>query len=113
MSAVAKCPRCIARGKTWNGSDATCAFPNGRFVSANWNCATMNALRDATERLRAARGYTEDQNAALLPWDGHFILLGWYKSRGRTDVARVLDTTSRCLVLTLAKAERYLTGGTP
>jgi hypothetical protein len=107
---MSACTRCKARGKTWKGSDPRCAFPNGRFVSDNWNCATMEELRNLAD---TGAVYSGDHYAAILPWDGCFIVLGWYKQRGRTDVARLLTMSSKARLLTLAAAERFLGGGDP
>jgi hypothetical protein len=95
----------VARGKTWQGDGPVCAFPNGRFVTRNWMCATMGALRDVAAESAA---YSDDQYAALLPWDGSFVLLGWYKSRGRTEVARVITPAAQVRWLTLKQAEAFL-----
>ena len=32
-----ECTACQNRGKTWQGGDPVCAFPNGVFDSSNWN----------------------------------------------------------------------------
>jgi hypothetical protein len=45
------CKLCNERGKTWNGDDPVCAFENGVFSNDNWNCATMNKLRNISEEL--------------------------------------------------------------
>lgn len=85
------CPECLLdpdpMGK--NDSPRKCAFENGGvFISDNWNCYTMNRLRVAA--YEDALG-TEDQYAALLTHDGWFIVLGWYKHRGRTEAAWLMD----------------------
>jgi hypothetical protein len=42
-----KCPRCSTRVKDWSGDDPKCGFDrNGNFLEHNWNCATLNALRE-------------------------------------------------------------------
>jgi hypothetical protein len=102
---AADCKRCRERGKTWEGANPKCAFPSGVFRSDNWNCATMNELRELAD---SAAAWSEDQHAALLPWEGEFIVLGWYKHRGRTEVARVISTSATLRTLTLRKAEAFL-----
>ena len=46
-----ECPLCKKRGKTWEGDDPVCALKNGKFSDDNWNCATMNKLREIAIRL--------------------------------------------------------------
>jgi hypothetical protein len=92
--------------KDWQGSDPQCAFSSGTFYSENWNCVTANLLRDAAEMRKPL--WSEDQYASLLPWEGRFILLSWYKHRGRTEGAWLVDGT-RIEPLTLADTETYLT----
>lgn len=69
-----------------------CAFPEGVFVDANWDCGTMNHLRDIAE-YRNDSIWNEDQWGGIIPVPdaGKFIVLGWYKSRGRTENARVMN----------------------
>lgn len=106
-SETVPCGRCERRGKNWTGDDPRCAFSeSGDFLNENWNCATMNALRECA-RVREAVVWSEDQNAAVLPWEGIFIALSWYKSRGKTDLAVVFDGPD-ARRLTLDEAEEYL-----
>jgi len=44
------CRLCEQRGKTWEGSDPKCAFESYGFSHDNWNCATMNRLREIAKR---------------------------------------------------------------
>lgn len=103
------CPRCIARGKTWNGGDPECAFPNGgKFTAENWNCATANSLRvlcgegdygspEANAEAIAVR--RDDQSWAAINVIGaelerdHYktLWLSWYKSRGNTEAMLLLN----------------------
>ena len=55
------CTECLIRGKDWEGSDPKCAFDNDEklFSTDNWNCATMNKLRE-----RADYHVNDDLNAA-------------------------------------------------
>lgn len=44
------CQACSAPGyKDWEGGDPECAFLTGVFSDRNWNCGTMNALRQRAE----------------------------------------------------------------
>jgi hypothetical protein len=86
-----ECTRCRERGQTWRGDAPRCGFyENGAFNSNNWNCATLNALRDRV----ANPLWNEDDHAGLVAYseereDGSintvYLVLRWYKSRGRTD----------------------------
>lgn len=106
------CGRCEERGKTWPGDDPVCGFPGGVFTIKNWNCATLNELRDMAEDLGVVI-YNDDDYAALLTEPrlpdgrgGGYLVLKWYKHRGRTDYAGHLTDTME--TLTLAVAERTL-----
>jgi hypothetical protein len=83
------CKECVKRGKTWNGSDPVCGFENNKFSSDNWNCASMNQLRDLAD---ASKVYNDDQYCTIIPIPEScdFIVLYWYKSRGRTENAIVI-----------------------
>jgi len=84
------CNFCDERGKTWEGSDPKCAFEAEIFNSDNWNCATMNKLRDLAVDCKA---YADDQSCAIIPIpdDYEFVILSWYKSRGRTEGAWIVS----------------------
>jgi|APSaa5957512576_1039674.scaffolds.fasta_scaffold87309_2 hypothetical protein len=99
------CPRCTNRGKTWKGSDPICAFETGTFDSNNWNCATMNALRNLTEAV-----HNEDHNACLLrgALNADFVTLVWYKRRGTTNQALAFSDEAPPQPLTLNEAEAIL-----
>lgn len=101
------CDRC-ERPKTWSGDDRRCAFDaEGRFVSDNWNCGSLDWFRTtAAEELFDVED--NDQHAATLPLgDGLFVVLGWYKSRGRTEAAALLYE-GHLQPLTLAAVEALL-----
>jgi len=100
------CKRCIARGKTWSGDNPNCAF-DGNFAS-NWNCATLNALRDIVYEGQNTMPpgvdyqYCEDMKYATVKIDdiengggekiGMALWVAWYKSRGTTDAVWILDS---------------------
>ncbi len=102
------CKACELRGKTWSGSDPICGFETSNYFDAdNWNCATLNRLRDIAER-RGTISIIEDTSLAVLPimaedLDG-WIVLSWYKSRGRTSSARFMfDMTDIPLTIEIAE----------
>jgi hypothetical protein len=118
--ALGPCPRCrkaYVNGRPDNfGSAPECAFKTGVFDSSNWQCQTMNELRDLVEDTAV---YNDDQWAAVIaiPNDdvrtarvADFIILGWYKHRGRTEAAYMLDQDHPIMPLTLAVAEKVLAG---
>ena len=87
------CKKCDDRGQVWSGSVPQCAFENNEtFSSVNWNCATMNELREIAEENAQ---WNEDQFIGTIPIieDGTFVVLSWYKSRGRTEGAWFVDET--------------------
>jgi len=104
------CKLCKERGKPESfGSDPKCAFPDGVFTSDNWNCATMNALRDIAGSYRHGN---EDQYAEVIPATDDdectHIVLTWYKSRGRTEGAWMLFDDRPPEPLTLEVAENII-----
>jgi hypothetical protein len=101
------CAACRARGKTWNGGDPECAFQHGKpFSSDNWNCATMDLVRDLAGRYGdpprdgVIRDYTSEgyDTYAVIRVDTdyidvescHSMYVTWYKSRGRTSALWLL-----------------------
>lgn len=96
------CPRCIERGKIWEGSDPKCAFekPN-EFSPKNWNCATANAIRDLfPSEWECADGHPnsfkvrdDDQSSAAIHLRGieletthaEILCVVWYKEHGQTE----------------------------
>lgn len=110
---MSDCARCKIRGKPVSfGSEPECAFPEGVFSKSNWQCATMNELRnkveDGDEYLTLGSLRVNDQSAALLADDsGQYIVMSWYKNRGRTEGAWLMSETT-IEPLTLKDAERFL-----
>ena len=103
-----KCRRCQAQGQPEHfGDPVKCAFPEGVFWHRNWQCATLGALRAALDRLGRVQ-WSDDSNAAVTPCldgDGGFLILGWYKSRGRTtSVQWVREDESRPATLSEVEA---------
>lgn len=120
------CAMCRARGKTWNGSDPTCSFPDGgSFQADGWNCATANAIRDvcgsagAKERIYGTYAERDsDQSIGLISLmdiefkDDEFnprsLWVAWYKHRGRTDAMWLLFDELRPRLPTEADCLRIL-----
>lgn len=120
------CKMCLERGKTWSGSDPTCAFNAGEFNTDNWNCATMNRLREiATGYLFPppsgsffARDDSDNASIGVLPlgcgldeddWLQGYLVMTWYKDRGRTGQAWIMNDDDPPMCLTLGMAEAILT----
>lgn len=106
---MAECRLCKERGKTWQGSDPRCAFPLGTFVSDNWNCATMGALRDRCQQLGFHwRDDMDTGSFGFLPFatdeDAGFIAMAWYKDRGATPTALIIHDSYPARALTFADA---------
>lgn len=100
------CAACRARGKTWDGSDAKCAFVTGKFSQDNWNCATDGLIRQIAPNLwrdMAPNPYLyhirEDGQNHMLIHVGHLDLktdalslwVSWYKNRGQTEAMWLLS----------------------
>lgn len=89
-----------------------CAFEEAKFSSENWNCATMGMLRTLGDsnfyvNPPGAEVRSIDQTGSMLPFDGKFIVMGWYKSRGKVEAAVVVDE-EKVRTLTLEVAELCL-----
>jgi hypothetical protein len=107
MKEVRMCKACEDRGQTWNGDSPSCAFDErGVFTSDNWNCATMNKLRALAEDRSV---WNEDQYCSIIPFkdEGTYIVLSWYKHRGRTQGAWFVDEDT-IAPLVLEKAEELI-----
>ncbi|SET43303.1 hypothetical protein SAMN05216389_11158 [Oceanobacillus limi] len=115
------CDCCKSRGKTWEGSDPKCAFDSeGNFLSDNWNCGTMNELRFIANEIGTVNrddnscgtiGYVPvDNDFAPDDFDtfGGYIVMMWYKDRGRTDNA-VFMTDDETSDITIKHAELAIT----
>jgi hypothetical protein len=80
-----QCPRCQERVKDWEGDDAKCGFDeNGNFLENNWNCATLNALRERAEE-NAVWSDNQQNVSVIQTFDVGHAILSWYKHRGQTD----------------------------
>ena len=113
------CRLCVERGKTWEGDNPRCAFETNTFDSDNWNCATMNTLRDIAEAHGMDDGmwpgptfHTRhcDISLAVIPFADRggfdrFLVLSCYKGRGRTGQAWIFCEDAPPVLLTLAFAE--------
>lgn len=85
------CLLCLSRGKNWNGDDPKCAFENGVFNPDNWNCATMNELREIAEKVGLTRRNDLDSASfGAVPFEEGYIVMTWYKNRGTTGNAQVM-----------------------
>lgn len=88
------CKLCRERGKTWQGDDPKCAFLRGVFSSDNWNCATMNTLREVMGEVGLTHRI-DDQTYGLLFMDGACLYVSWYKNRGKTESAWLMEAIPR------------------
>lgn len=95
---MADCKACTERGKPENyGSEPKCAFrKSGRlFGTDNWNCATLNELREAIHNTHTTFDlYNDDETlwiVSLLDQEWTFLILGHYKQRGTVHTLILLD----------------------
>ena len=115
---------CLERGTPDNfGSEPKCAFETGAFSPDNWMCATMIELRRLAEdswrhgedggnfsfresdsSLATLWFYDGEDDYSLAKW----LVMTFYKSRGRTSRAYVLCDDDEPTVLTLQQAEYAL-----
>jgi hypothetical protein len=122
------CSECKARGKIWNGSDPKCAFTGGAFNEKNWNCATVNILRfiieaafdddHTTKVIRHPAWKCRNDGGAgtigvlLIPEEidlPGYIVMTWYKNRGKTEQAWVINDSNPPRALTIQEAELVIT----
>ena len=89
-----------------------CAFSNGIFSSDNWNCATMNKLRELAKKFGL---FWRDDNIGsigILPIDLDefygFLVMLWYKERGQVEQAMLLSSERPPALLTLDLALRII-----
>ena len=105
------CKMCLERTKNWCGDDSVCYFDD---PSRNWNCATLNGIRDIcyegpgqlpkSERLRATGvhyEYCDDYKFATINihdvqdskenYFGRCLYVVWYKNSGATEALWILD----------------------
>lgn len=99
------CAACLARIKTWEGSDPDCAFDSGRpFIRNNWNCASLDLIRDAMPQFGNRHSRVDyrsdgDQSYATVDLSGielesrsaRTLWVSWYKNRGCTEAMWLLD----------------------
>ena len=99
------CRLCKDRVKEWNGDDPKCAF-SGEFGD-NWNCATLNAIRDICYEGQSPMPsgvdyqHCDDQKYATIKIDdvedahgnniGLALWVSWYKSCGTTNAMWILS----------------------
>ena len=118
-----ECPRCLARGKDWTGGDPKCAFLSGVFDTDNWNCATANCLReladafwtngDGSDKVWTHRSFSAGSMGVVqIPETGPtaigYVVMTWYKDRGRTGQMWVMYDDDPPRPLTLSEAEEIL-----
>jgi hypothetical protein len=91
-----------------------CAFKTDEFDPDNWACATMSMLRFATEVHTR-----NDESIAVLPISDcvesatGFLVMTFYKQRGRTGQAYIMCDAEEPAHLTLQQAEEILASIAP
>ena len=78
-------------------AEVQCAFRTGKFSPDNWNCRTMNVLRELAEPT-VKRDDLTTGSIGLVKIDEvlgfeerrGYLVMTWYKNRGSTDSARIL-----------------------
>ena len=99
----------------FSNSPVKCAFEKGKFDHDNWNCETMNQLREHCDFERrddmsaACIGviHIPDVKVEDLPQQG-YIVMTWYKQRGKTGQSYVMCDDDVPEPLTLETAEYVL-----
>lgn len=83
-------------------TEITCAFDNKekKFNKNNWNCATMNKLREIAKTKEDCHYFRTDDCGTVgiipvfadinLEITGYLVMM-WYKEQGRTDQAYIMN----------------------
>ena len=103
------CDAAYKNGRPRNyGSEPVCGFKNGTFNPENWSCRTLAELRriacsfeDIHQNNDMSLAHIADRD------DGGWIVLSFYKDRGRVGTASYVTDTS-VTVLTEKKAKEVL-----
>ena len=104
---MTKCVACNNRVKDWLRDDPVCAFTEGAFSNANWNCKTLGLLRELFLSLDDKKypeinvTFNDSENYATVNVSNvdYFhtdevakekeppvlLIVMWYKNRGATD----------------------------
>lgn len=101
------CKRCQHRGKPENyGSNPICAFSNEEriFSPDNWSCATIDKVREIIYKRHEDKiCYSNDNQLVVIGISevkieeesiGDFLVVGWYKQRGKTDTLYIIEGES-------------------
>lgn len=115
-----ECRHCRERGKTWDGDDPKCAFPDeGSFEARNWNCAALNIVRkisheDSPGGTWAHRDDFGACSISVVSFGGSddaekagYLVLGYYKERGATGCA-VVVFNGQCEPATFADVDALI-----
>lgn len=104
------CLACLSAGMKppHFGSPRRCAFESGIFSTDNWQCATLNALRDLA--IFSHRDDMENGSICVIPLPVNdiqqgYIVLSFYKDRGSVGRAIVMNDEEEPKVLTLQVAD--------
>ena len=93
-------------------SKINCAFKTGIFSSNNWNCATMNKLRNIAKKLDLHYRNDDIGSIGIVPVDidefNGFLILIWYKDRGQTEQAILLSGEQPPAMLTIDIATKII-----
>lgn len=109
------CHEMDKHGHPWEGMPPQCAFDKGYFDGrSNWRCGTMTRLR-AIARNSGWIHQQDDDSIAYIPIaeadeDGTtgYIVLSWYKDRGRTHHALMVNCDRPVIALTVDLAEAVI-----
>lgn len=93
------CKACVERGKPENyRSEPKCAFIHNTFSKENWNCATLNKLREISNQIHgASTTYGDDETLVVIPLyrnTFNFMIIGYYKQRGTVHTLMMIKEGS-------------------
>ena len=96
---ITKCKKCNTE-KDWNGDDINCPFQENDEFGENWNCGTINKIREICNKeddYRIKTNYCEGQSYTTIEtykiddYLGLCLFVTWYKIRGSTDAMYILS----------------------
>lgn len=87
-----------------------CAFETKRFKADNWNCQTINELREISEKENLYVWNNDNSLWITTISNGNFIFLLGYKQRGNVEKAFIIEK-GMIKPLTLKVAEKAIKEG--
>jgi len=90
-------------------SPIECSFKNGLFDNDSWGCRTMSELRKLSEKIGNFQIRLDDSSIGVVYFpEGLYLVMTWYKDRGRTGQACIMSDDLKPQRLDLGTAQAIL-----